>query len=110
MPIFITYASYSHAGVKGMLKKPENRTGPVKALLEKVGGRLISFYVTTGRNDVVVISEAPDGTDAVAVGMAVAASGAVSDVETVRAWTAEDFVAITEKAAELTGVYTPPGG
>ncbi|WP_171235453.1 GYD domain-containing protein [Ruegeria sp. HKCCA6837] len=110
MPIFITYASYSQAGVKGMLQKPENRTGPVKTLLEKVGGRLLSFYMTTGGNDVVVISEAPDGTDAVAVGMAVAASGAVTSVETVRAWTADEFVSITEKAARLTGAYTPPGG
>ncbi|MGV6805642.1 MAG: GYD domain-containing protein [Ruegeria sp.] len=110
MPVFITYASYSHAGVKGMLKKPENRTGPVQALLEKVGGKLLAFYVTTGSNDVVVISEAPDGTDAVAVGMAVAASGAISRVETVRAWSADEFVAITEKAAKLVEAYTPPGG
>lgn len=110
MPVFITYASYSQAGVKGMLGKPEDRSGPVKALLEKVGGRLLSFYITTGSNDVVVITEVPDGTDAVAIGMAVAASGAISRVETVRAWSASDFVAITEKAAALTGAYTPPGG
>lgn len=110
MPVFITYASYSQAGVQGMLQKPSDRTGPVKALLEKVGGKLLAFYMTTGSNDVVVISDAPDGTDAVAVGMAVAASGAVEKIETVRAWTADDFVAITEKAAALTGAYTPPGG
>ncbi|WP_037308253.1 GYD domain-containing protein [Ruegeria halocynthiae] len=110
MPIFITYASYSRAGIKGMLKKPADRTGPVKALLKKVGGKLLGFYMTTGENDVVVISEAPEGTDAVAVGMAVAASGAVSKVETVRAWTAKDFVAVTKQAAKLAGVYKPPGG
>ncbi len=110
MPLFITYASYSGTAVRGMLKNPEDRTGPVKALLEKVGGKLIAFYMTTGSNDVVVISEAPDGTDAVAVGMAVAASGAVDKIETVRAWTAEDFVAVTKKAADLTAAYTPPGG
>ncbi|WP_170478669.1 GYD domain-containing protein [Ruegeria arenilitoris] len=109
MPVFITYASYSQSGVQGMLEKPANRTGPVKALLEKVGGKLLAFYMTTGSNDVVVISEAPDGTDAVAVGMAVAASGAVDKIETVRAWTADDFVSIAEKAAALTGAYTPPG-
>jgi len=109
MPIFITYASYSQAGVKGMLKKPADRTAAVRALLKKVGGKLLAFYMTTGENDVVVISEAPDGTDAVAIGMAVAASGAVSKVETVRAWKAKDFVAITKKAAKLTGAYTPPG-
>nr|WP_170609866.1 GYD domain-containing protein [uncultured Ruegeria sp.] len=110
MPLFITYATYSQSGIKGMLQKPSDRTAPVKALLDKVGGKLLAFYMTTGSNDVVVISEAPDGTDAVAVGMAVGASGAVDKIETVRAWTAEDFVAITEKAAALTGAYTPPGG
>ncbi len=110
MPVFITYASYSQSAVQGMLQKPANRTGPVKALLEKVGGKLLAFYMTTGSNDVVVISEVPDGTDAVAVGMAVAASGAVEKIETVRVWTADDFVAVAEKAAALTGAYTPPGG
>lgn len=109
MPIFITYASYSQSAVKGMVKNPADRTGPVRALLKKAGGKLLAFYVTIGDNDVVVISEAPDGTDAVAVGMAVAASGAVSKIETVRAWTAKDFVAIQKKAAKLTGAYDPPG-
>ncbi len=109
MPIFITYASYSQAGVQGMLKKPKDRTAPVSALLKKVGGKLLAFYMTTGENDVVVISEAPDGTDAVALGMAVAASGAVDKVHTVRAWKAKDFVAVQKKAAKLTGAYTPPG-
>ncbi|MES0824601.1 GYD domain-containing protein [Ruegeria sp. SCP11] len=109
MPIFITYASYSQAGVKGMLKKPADRSGAVRALLKKVGGKLLAFYMTTGENDVVVISELPDGTDAVAIGMAVAASGAVSKVETVRAWKAKDFVGVSKKAAKLTGAYAPPG-
>ncbi len=110
MPVFITYASYSSEAVKAMVAKPQDRTGPVRALLEKAGGRLISFYFTTGGNDVVVISEVPDGTDAVAIGMAVASTGAVSRIETVRAWPAEDFVAVAQKAATLTGAYTPPTG
>ncbi len=109
MPIFITYASYSQKGVKGMVGKPSDRTDAVKALLKKVGAKLLAFYITTGDNDVVVISEAPDETDAVAVGMAVAASGAVYNIETVRAWKAKDFVAVQKKAAKLVGAYTPPG-
>lgn len=109
MPIFITYASYSQDSVKGMLKKPVDRSGAVRALLKKAGGKLLAFYMTTGDNDVVVVSELPDGTDAVAIGMAVAASGAVSKVETVRAWKAKDFVAVSKKAAKLTGAYKAPG-
>ena len=110
MPVFITYASYSSEAVQAMVANPQDRTGPVSALLEKAGGKLISFYVTTGSNDVVVISEVPDGTDAVEIGMAVASTGAVSKIETVRAWSAEEFVSVAAKAATLTGVYTPPTG
>jgi hypothetical protein len=41
--------------------------------------------------------------------MAVAASGALSKIETVRAWTSSEFKAIAEKAAKVAGAYTPPG-
>ena len=56
-----------------------------------------------------MISEVADGSDAVAVGMAVAASGSLSKIETVRAWTPSEFKGIAEKAAKVVGAYTPPG-
>ncbi|WIY25498.1 GYD domain-containing protein [Parasedimentitalea psychrophila] len=109
MPLFITYASYSQVGIKGLLSKPENRSSVVQSLIEKVGGRLVAMYNTTGTNDVVLVSEAPDGSDAVAIAMAVSASGAIARAETVRAWTSDDFEAVIKKAAGLTGAYVPPG-
>jgi len=109
MPLFITYASYSHSGIKGLVDKPSDRSGIIKALIEKAGGKLIAMYMTTGSNDVVLVSEVADGSDAVAVGMAVAASGSLSKIETVRAWTPSEFKVITEKAARVTSAYTPPG-
>src|SRR5262245_8727709 len=109
MPLFITYASYSHTGIKGMVDKPADRSDIIKPLVEKAGGKLVALYMTTGSNDVVLIYEAPDGTDAVAMGMAAAASGSLARIETVRAWTSGEFKRIAEKAANLTGAYTPPG-
>jgi uncharacterized protein with GYD domain len=109
MALFITYASYSQSGIKGLLEKPADRAEVISGLLEKMGGKLVSLYMTTGSNDIVVISEAPDGSDAVALGMAVSASGSLSKLETVLAWTSADFKGIAEKAAGLTGAYTPPG-
>jgi hypothetical protein len=41
--------------------------------------------------------------------MAAAASGAVSKIETVRAWTPSEFKSIAEKAGKFAGDYTPPG-
>ncbi len=109
MPLFITYASYSHSGVKGMVDKPSDRTAVIKALVEKAGGKIVAMYFTTGSNDVVLVTEAPDGSDAVATGMAVAASGSLSRIETVRAWTPSEFKGIAEKAAKVASAYTPPG-
>lgn len=109
MPLFITYASYSQAGIKGLLSKPENRSAAIKGLLDSVGGRIVAMYNTTGTNDVVLVSEAPDGSDAVAIAMAVSASGAIARAETVQAWASDDFEAVIKKAASLTGAYVPPG-
>ena len=51
----------------------------------------------------------PDQSDAVAVGMAIAASGSVSKMETVQAWTPSEFKGVAEKAAKVAGTYQPPG-
>jgi len=109
MPMFITYASYSHSGVKGLVDKPSDRSAVIKALVEKAGGKVVALYMTTGPNDVVLVTEVADGSDAVAVGMAVAATGSVSKLETVRAWTPSEFKGIAEKAAKFAGAYKPPG-
>ena len=109
MPLFITYASYSNAGAKGLVEKPADRSEAIKALVEKAGGKFKELYMTTGSNDVVLITEMPDGSDAVALGLAVTASGSVSKTTTVRAWTAKEFKAIAEKAAKYSGDYKPPG-
>ena len=37
MPLFITYASYSNTGIKGIIDKPIDRTEPIRTLVEKAG-------------------------------------------------------------------------
>ena len=109
MPTFITYASYSHAGIKGLVSEPSDRTAAIKGLIEKAGGKLIAAYMTTGTNDVVIISEVAEGSDAIAVGMAAGASGALSRLETVRAFTPAEFKNNAEKAGRISAGYKPPG-
>jgi uncharacterized protein with GYD domain len=109
MPTFITYASYSHTAIKGMVNEPADRTAAIKGLIEKAGAKLIAAYMTTSTNDIVIITEAADGSDAVAAGMAAAASGALSKVETVRAWTLPEFKGIQEKASRIGAGFKPPG-
>ncbi|GGH29713.1 Uncharacterized protein, contains GYD domain [Cribrihabitans marinus] len=109
MALFITYASYSQSGIQGLMSKPEDRSAAIQALLDKVGGKVVALYMTTGSNDIVMVTDAPDGSDAVAVGMAVASTGAIDRIETVRAWTGAEFAAIAERAGGLTGAYRKPG-
>lgn len=109
MALFITYASYSQSGVQGIIANPDDRATAIQALLDKVDAKLVALYMTTGANDIVLVTEAADGSDAVALGMAVGASGSIAKIETVRAWTSAEFVAIAEKAASVAGGYTPPG-
>ncbi|MCT8161001.1 GYD domain-containing protein [Pseudoruegeria sp. SHC-113] len=109
MPTFITYASYSTEGARGLMQKPEDRRPVIQSMLDTVGGKVIALYMVTGSNDIVLISEAPDGDDVAAVAMAVAASGTLSKVETVRAWASEDFAGIAAKAAKIAGSYKAPG-
>ncbi len=109
MPTFITYGSFSTEGCKGLMAKPEDRAVALKPLFDAVGASIQKIYFTTGSNDVIVISDAPDGTDTVTLGLVVAASGAMSDIETVRAWTSAEFVEVAQRAASVASSYSPPG-
>ena len=109
MPLFITYASYSQSGIKGLVEHPSDRSAVIERLIKQAGGKMVGLYMTTGSHDVVLVSELPDGADAVALGMAVSATGTLSSLETVRAWTTAEFKAIAEKAGGFKGSYTPPG-
>jgi len=109
MPLFITYVSYSNAGIKGLVDRPTDRSEVNSSMVEKAGGKLLSAYMTTGAHDEMIVTEMPDGADVVAIGMAAAASGAVAKVETVRAWKMGDFKSVAEKASKIASSYVPPG-
>ena len=107
--MFISYVSYTQEAVKGMVSKPSDRTPGIRGLVEAVGGKLVAAYMTTGANDLVVVSEVPDGSDVAAVELAIIASGAVAKVETVRAWSLPEFKEIMEKGARVAAGFKPPG-
>ncbi|MDJ1008842.1 MAG: GYD domain-containing protein [Paracoccaceae bacterium] len=109
MPIFIVTASYSQDTVKGLMTHAQGRRAAVGKLVEKGGGTLLDMYMTTGPHDVMAIVEMPDGGDVVAVNMAIAASGAAVHLNTIRAWSPEEFEGIAKKATEISGAYSPPG-
>ena len=70
-----------------MSKELEER---VKEAMKAVGGEFKAFYLTMGRYDIVVISEAPDDLAYSTTMLAICASGAVRS-ETLKAFTEEEY-------------------
>lgn len=96
-------------GIKGMLAKPSDREAAVRPLIESVGGKLISYYVTTGAHDFQVTVEGDDSVAVMAALMAASAGGGVSNLQTVQAFTPAEFVEAQKKAGALTNSFKSAG-
>lgn len=105
----VTRGRFTQNYVKGMLDAPEDREPVVRKLVEAVGGKVISFYVTTGDSDFLLVSEANESEAIIASLMAAASAGTISHISTSRAWTGAEFKAIMERASKAAGAYRPPG-
>lgn len=78
MAKFLTKASYTADGVKGLLKEGgSSRKAAVEKAISGLGGKVETFYYAFGETDVYLIVDVPDAVTAVAVSLAVNATGAV---------------------------------
>jgi uncharacterized protein with GYD domain len=77
--------------------------------LRRPGAKVLSFYFTTGESDFLLISEAEEPEAIIAALMAASASGAVSHVSNVTAWTGAEFKSVAEKASKVANAYRSPG-
>ena len=109
MPTFVTTGRLTKAGADGLMAKPEDRMPALKALADASGATILSYYLTTGRTDFVMITEGPSMEYAVSAIMVAMSSGSVTDVETVQAWTSAEFADMAKKAGQIAGNYKAPG-
>jgi uncharacterized protein with GYD domain len=110
MPIFITQGRYTREAIKGMVIKPEDRAEAISRLLSKAGGKLISYYLTFGEYDFLVICEAPSETQMAAVLLAAGTSAGVTDLRTTLAMTSIEAKGVFAAASDLFPAYRSPGG
>jgi uncharacterized protein with GYD domain len=101
MPTFMVFINWTEQGVKNA-KDASKRNQAAKATAEKLGGRLLSTYVTTGQYDVVATLDMPSGDAMVKFVTAVGASGSARTT-TVRAFTPEEFSKIVADAPSFGG-------
>jgi uncharacterized protein with GYD domain len=91
-----------------MLAKPEDRAEAVGELFAKSGGKLISYYLTFGEYDFLIISEGPYEGVATSV-LVAAAGGGVTDLKTTLAMTSTDMKAAFAKAGPVAASFRTAG-
>ncbi len=95
MPTYITLANWTDQGVRNVKESPQ-RLGAFKKGVEAAGGKVIGFYLTMGRYDMVVVVEAPSDEVAVATVLSVARLGNIR-TETLKAFPEEQYRGIIGK-------------
>jgi uncharacterized protein with GYD domain len=105
MATYLLQVSYTTDGLKGVIKEGgSSRRTMVDGMVKGLGGTLESFYYAFGDDDVYVIAQLPDNVTAVAVSLAVSASGAARS-KVVVLLTPEEVDAATKKSVG----YRAPG-
>jgi uncharacterized protein with GYD domain len=95
-------AAYTAEAMAAMAKNPQDRSVPVRELMQKLGGRLMSFYFCFGEYDVVGLVELPDDTAASAVAMAAVSPGHLKAIKTTKLFTVEETMEAMRRAGSLT--------
>ncbi|MBI1941911.1 MAG: GYD domain-containing protein [Acidobacteria bacterium] len=89
MPTYVTLAHWTQQGVEKVKDSPARLDAARKAF-KALGADLKGFYLTMGRYDFVLITEAPNDETAAKAALAVASQGNVR-TETLRAFTEDEY-------------------
>ena len=109
MPIFISQGRYTQEALRGMMTSPEDRSQAVSKLIEAAGGRLLSYYVTFGEYDWLIVTECPDEQAVAAAVIAAAAGGGVTDMKTTVAMTSSQAMQVFQQAGNLAKSFRSAG-
>ena len=97
MPTYITLVNWTDEGIKNVKESPE-RLGAFKEAVENTGGKVIGFYLTMGRFDMVVVTEGQSDEVVASQMLSTACKGAIR-TETLKAFTEGEYRAIISKVA-----------
>jgi len=106
MPYYMVQAAYTRDAWGGLVKSPQDRAEALRPAIERLGGKLVSFYMSFGEYDAVVIAEMPDNVSAAGVSIAAAAGGAVKAIKTTPLMTVQESMEAMRKAGQAG--YRPP--
>ena len=97
MATYISLINWTEEGIKNVKKSPE-RFDAFKKALQAAGGKVVGFYLTMGRYDMVLIMEGPSDEAAAALALSTASRGSIR-TETMKAFTEDQYRGIISKVA-----------
>ena len=95
MPHFINLMKLTDQGARAIKDAPARLEAGIKAF-EKMGGKMIGFYVVMGEYDYVAIGEAPNDEAAMTFALALSSLGNVRTMG-LKAFTKDEFAAMVKK-------------
>ena len=108
MSLYMVQFSYTPEAWAALAKNPEDRSAPVKALFDKVGGRLLGMYYSFGEYDGVIIGECPDNVGQAAAVLASVVPGHTRAVKTTVLLSVPEAMQAMKKAGSI--AYAGPKG
>ena len=108
MSLYMVQFAYTPEAWAALVKNPEDRGAPVKALMEHLGGRMLDIYYCFGEYDGIAIVEAPDEISAMTTVLCAIAPGHLKATKTTVLFTVEQAMEAMDKAGGI--VYPAPTG
>ena len=89
MDTYIILINWTQKGIENVKDSP-NRLDMAKKAFQAAGSELKEFYLVTGRYDMVVVAEAPNGETVAKLALTLGSGGAIR-TETLRAFTEGEY-------------------
>ena len=101
MALYMMQWSLTAEGWAALVRNPEDRSVPSKALVEKLGGKFIGLYYTFGEYDGFSLYEMPDNATSMAGVLAVATRGHIKATKTTVVLTVAEAMQAMKKAGSI---------
>ena len=108
MPKYLYQVSYTSESWATQVASPQDREQQVGQVVERLGGKIETFYYAFGEYDIVLVADFPDNESAAALSLAATSGGAVKSITTTPLMTKSEGMEAMRKAAGAG--YRPPGG
>ncbi len=92
MPTYIVLGRWTEQGIQRIKEGPK-RAEAARAAVERAGGKWLGFYITMGRYDLVVVTEAPNDETVMQILLTLGSQGNVR-TETLKAFPEADAVKV----------------